>query len=378
MRKTRNSLESQRKLTSLSGQSRRFRCLAVNGQQKKWLTVLLATVSLFPLLSALGAAEAQAEKLKVVTTLPDLEWVVGFIGGDLVEVESLLSGAQDPHKIEPKPSLMAKLSDADLYVEIGLGLELWSGNLIEGARNANIQVGEKGHLYASDGITLLEKPAVATRESGDMHPYGNPHIWLDPLNMLTVGDNVYGALVALDSANTETYDANKKVYEAALYEAMFGPELVKLLGGDVLVRMERKGELLSFLEKKEYKGAPLLEKLGGWMGKAQPLVGKEVVFYHQSWIYFIDRFGLVASAYVEEKPGVAPSAAQKERLVDLIHSKSIPVIAMTSYYDDSIPAKLAKETGATLVFIPNSIGGTKEATDYFKTIDAIIDALVAH
>src|SRR5690348_11694179 len=127
--------------------------------------------------------QANAKTIKVVTTLPDLKSITEMIGGDKVSVTSIATGYQNPHFVDPKPSYIISLSNADMFVTIGLDLEIgWSPQLLASSRNSKIQKGSSGYVDASENIPLLQVPSSVNRAAGDIHIYGNPHFWLDPMN----------------------------------------------------------------------------------------------------------------------------------------------------------------------------------------------------
>src|SRR5512140_553364 len=171
-------------------------------------------------LTLAGPAEA-AKKVRVVTTLADLASLAETVGGDRVEAMSLAKGYQDPHFVEPKPSFILKLHDADLLVVAGLELEIgYLPPLLDQARNEAVRPGGKGYLDASTGCEILERPTEkVTRAMGDVHPYGNPHYWLDPQNGRVIARAIAGRLALLDPAGAETYRKNLQAFEARLTEA---------------------------------------------------------------------------------------------------------------------------------------------------------------
>src|SRR5262249_36568494 len=154
------------------------------------------------LLGLLALPAAAGAKLNVMTTTSDLAAITQAIGGDLVEVQSLAKGRQDPHFIDAKPSYMLEAHKADLFIRIGLEMEIgYEPLILEGARNANILVNAPGHLDASEGIPLLEVPGVdIDRSMGDVHPKGNPHYWLDPANGAIIAETIAARLSELDAA----------------------------------------------------------------------------------------------------------------------------------------------------------------------------------
>jgi zinc/manganese transport system substrate-binding protein len=305
----------------------------------------------------------------VVATLPWLGSVTKEVAPD-AEITVLARGFEDPHFLTPTPALMAKVGKADLYVENGMQLELWSERLLDGAGNPDIRPGSSGYVRATDGVPRLEVPTDLTRAKGDLHPDGNPHVWLDPLNAAIAADNIAAGLGRVDPEHAADYTARAKAFRAKVHERLFGAELVKFMGGDLLERMARQGKLVSFLESKG-----MTDKLGGWMKEAQGLNGKPVVFYHQSWAYFVSRFGLVVVGYVEDKPGIQPSAGHRDELAAAMKAKGCKLIAVNTYYDDRLAKVVADQVGATVVTVPGDVGGVPEATDYFALIDTLIAAM---
>ncbi len=278
------------------------------------------------------------EKIQVLTTTSDLKSIAEFIGGDKVKVDSLAKGCQDPHFVEAKPSFMMKAKNADLFIRVGLELEIgYEELIIDGSRNPKIRIGQPGHLDASEGVLLLEVPTTTKidRSMGDVHPMGNPHYWLDPLNAKIIAYNITKRLCEISPQN----------------EAYF------------------KQNLAEFNKKIDAK---MIE----WQGKLKPFNGQKIAIYHRSWPYFANRFGLVVACELEPKPGIPPSPGHLKEVIDVIKQENIKVILMEVFYDEK-PAKFVSEqAGAKVVIVPNSVGGTKEAKDYFSLMDTIVDKLV--
>jgi zinc/manganese transport system substrate-binding protein len=280
--------------------------------------------------------------VKVVSSIQDFASIADSVGGKRVETFSLSRGYQDPHFVEPKPSFILKLSRADLLIVAGLELEVgYLPPLLDQSRNAKIRPGSPGYLDASVGCDILERPtAVVTRAMGDVHPFGNPHYWLDPSNGRVIARAIAAKLTALDPAGAAEYQRNLAAFEATLAAA----------------------------EKK-------------WEGMLEPYKGTELVTYHNSWPNFLKRFGLKAAGYVEPKPGVPPSPSHTVELINLMIARKIPVILMEPYFDERTPRSVATKTGAALLkFIP-SVGGVPEARDYVALFEydvkLLADALAA-
>lgn len=307
--------------------------------------------------------------LEVVCTLPWLGDITHRVA-PAAQITTLARGNEDPHYLSPTPALMAKVAKADLYVENGMNLELWSERLLDSAGNPKIRPGQPGYVRATDGVTRLEVPTDLTRARGDLHPEGNPHVWTDPLNAPIAADNIAAGLARVDPANAATYQQNAKAFRQKIYEAMYGADLVAFMGGDLLARLDQQGKLDEFLAQKG-----LTARLGGWKKQAAGLKGKPLVFYHQSWPYFIKRFGVDAVAFIEDRPGIAPTAAHRDELIGVVKSRGVKVIEVTSYYDSKIATLLAQQTGARVAIVAGDVGGTPAATDYFAYISSIITAL---
>lgn len=330
--------------------------------------------------AALGLLAAAAEaRVQVVTTLPDYAWVASEIGGDLVSAEAICRGDQDAHFVRPKPSFQMRLRDADLFVTTGLDLELWVPTLLDAAGNRQVLEGRPGYVAAWTGIDLLEKPATVSRSEGDVHIYGNPHIHTDPLNMVLISRNILAGLEKVDPANAEVYRARQAALEDRLHRRLFGDELVDLLGGDTLARLARSGKLWTFLEDKEYprgSGRKLASRLGGWLGQAAPLRGRQLIGYHKNWIYLGQRFGLEIAGYVEPKPGIPPTPRHVESIIEMIRDRGIEVILAANYFDPAKPQAIADRTGARVVTVPLYSGGEPGIAGYEQLVDAWIGRLV--
>lgn len=322
------------------------------------------------LLILLVAAPAAAQ-VRVVTTTSDLAWATEQVGVEFVSVRSLAAPNEDPHYVSPTPSLMALVGDADLFVEIGLNLEIWTERLLDGAGNPNVRPGGAGYVLASAGITTKERPATLSRSQGDLHPDGNPHVWLDPLNMKIILGNVAEGLARVDPANAETYRANAAAVQSRIDVAMYGEELLAMLGAPLLDRLAASKQLDGYLDK-EIGGATLRSRAGGWLADADALRGRKIVCYHRNWVYFADRFGLDIAEYIEAKPGIPPSAAHRGRVIELIKAEGIASVVVTNYYDDRIPKAIGEASGARVAVVPMMTGGVPEAADWFGLIDLLI------
>lgn len=278
-----------------------------------------------------------AKEIFVVTTTEDLADLVKAVGGDKVKVVSLSYGYQDPHLVEPRPSMVVHLKKADMLVKIGMDLDIWVDSLVAASRNSKIVYGAKGYVDASVGIYRLEVPQGKVDASmGDIHIYGNPHYWLDPENAKIITKNILDGLCRVSPENAEYFVNSRNRY----------------------------------LEK-------LDKAIKTWQKKLEPYKGMKVVTYHNTWSYFVNRFGLEVIATVEPKPGIPPSPAHLNSLINLMKKEKPVMILHEVFYPKKTSEMVAKETQTRLVVLPTSVGGVKEVKDYISLFDYIVDSITS-
>jgi zinc/manganese transport system substrate-binding protein len=328
-----------------------------------------ALISLALVLTTLAGAAPAADKFKIVCTTTDLAAIAKAIAGGMAQVTSITTGKEDPHFIQAKPSYMIQARDADLWVRVGMGLEVgWEPPLLDGARNPRIREGAPGHLDASEKVLRLEVPNVQiTRAMGDVHPEGNPHYWLDPLNGRIVAGDIAQRLSKLDPAHAQTYQKNLKTFYHRLDDAMFGSALAHRIGGARLWAWQVKGELKGRLE-----ALGMLKDAGGWWAVMRPFKGRGIITFHKSWIYFCGRFGLRVLGELEPKPGVPPSGSHIQKIAGIIKANKVELILQEPFYPTKAAELLAAQTGVKVVVATNSVGGDSKATDYIALINLIV------
>jgi zinc/manganese transport system substrate-binding protein len=277
-------------------------------------------------------------KVRVVTTTTDLASIAKEVGGDKIDVESLGHGNQDPHFVDPKPSFMVKLQKANLLVVVGLDLEIgYIPPLIDGSRNPRIVKGAAGYVDASIGCEILDIPKVRIERSmGDIHIFGNPHYWLDPVNGKFIARNIAQGLGRVDPANASFYMTNAKRFAAKLDA-----------------------------------------KLNEWKKKLAPYKGYEIITYHAGWPNFARRFGFTIAEHVESKPGIPPSPTHTMAVINTIKEKRIKVIIVEPFHDRKAPDAIAAKTGAKVLVLPTSVGGAEGVDTYIGLFDYNIDQLAA-
>ena len=333
------------------------------------LTALCAWIAIF-------SAASSVAQVRVVTTLPAYAAIAQAIGGERVTASSISAGNEDAHFVKPKPSFALQLKRADLFVTTGLDLELWAPILVDKSGNRSIRDGQPGYVAASHGVPLLDAPVTASRSGGDVHIYGNPHIHTSPLNAKIIAANIAAGLLRIDPSGADHYQRGLHAFQRRVNNALYGEELVELLGAEVLDPLARQGRLLTFLAGRDYEGRPLIERLGGWLGRARTFSGTEIIAYHKNWIYFSELFGLEIAGYVERKPGIPPSARHVHALLATIQAREIPVLLAASYFHRQQIENIAERSGCRAVIV--NLGPMEiDADGYFKLVDDWISALEA-
>jgi zinc/manganese transport system substrate-binding protein len=317
-------------------------------------------------------AVAAPKKVSVVTTLNVLAGIARDIGGNRVTATALAKPNQDPHTLVAKPTFKVLAKNANLFVEIGLGLDIWGSAVTDASGNPNIGPGQKGRVVASEGIVTRELPSTLSKAWGDIHPYGNPHVWLDPANAKQIAANIAAGLTRVDPAGKATYDANLKAFSTKIDNALYGKALLDEYGSSKLERLSRRNELIDYLKKKK-----TYDKLGGWLKKAEPFRGLKILTYHKTWIYFTDRFGITIAGEIEEKPGIPPSQNYLATLIKKVNEEKIKVIFIDTIYPTKDGEFVASKTGAKIVASPIDLGGADGTGDYFSLMNTLLSRVAA-
>jgi zinc/manganese transport system substrate-binding protein len=295
----------------------------------KHLTIVIAAVLALLPLSAHAA-------LEILTCEPEWAALATELGGNLVSAESATTPQQDPHYIQARPSLIAKVRRAALVMCTGADLEVgWLPLLLRQAGNAAVQPGQPGYFGAADFVEMLDKPSSVDRSLGDVHPYGNPHVQTDPRNIGKVAAALVDRLASLDAANAATYRARYEDFAARWQAAV-----------------------------------------ARWSAAAEPLKGKAIVAHHKGWAYLENWLGLVEVGNLEPKPGLPPSAAHLAELLDQIKDKQVAVIIRSAYEDGKASEWLGGRTSIPYVVLPHTVGSTPGADDLFGMFDTIVKTLL--
>jgi zinc/manganese transport system substrate-binding protein len=297
---------------------------------RNWIVAILATVA------AAHAAPAAAA-FNVFACEPEWAALATELGGERISGFSATTGRQDPHQVQARPALIARLRNADLVVCTGAELEVgWLPVLLRQGSNPKVQPGQPGHFIATQQVRLLEVPTRLDRAEGDIHAAGNPHIQTDPRNLRTVAVALSARLVQLDPGG------------AAVYR-------------------QRTDDFL-----KRWDAA-----VARWTAAAAPLKGANVVVYHKNWSYLEAWLGLSEVAQIEPKPGVPPGPAHLAQLIQDVPARQVRLIIGTAYEDPRAAAFVAERARIPAVVLPFTVGGNDAASDLFKLFDDTIARLLA-
>src|SRR5438445_1388111 len=256
----------------------------------------------------LAVSATGADKLKVVTTIPDLADMTRQIGGDQVDVTSLATGVEDIHAVPMKPSFAVRLNRADAVVLLGLEAEhAFLPALLEAAVNPRIGRDAPGYIDCSVYVTPLEVPTRIDRALGDIHPMGNPHFNFDPV----LGKAMVRAIADGLSRN---YPEDAAIFRrnAAAYTETLDAWIAR------------------------------------WQREAAPLKGKTLVSYHPDMVYFAERFGMVPFGTIEIRPGVDPTPSHVADLIERMRRAHVDVVVRELRYPANLAETIARETGAKL------------------------------
>ena len=294
-------------------------------------------LSVAALIAACFSMAPASAALKVFACEPEWAALTQELGGKNVDVYAATTALQDPHQVQARPSLIARFRSADLAVCTGAELEIgWFPLLFQNGANPRIQPGKLGLFEAYNYVTMLEVPTHLDRSEGDIHPYGNPHLQTDPHNIARIAVALTKRLAELDRDNAADYTARGQDFQQRWTLA-----------------------------------------IAKWEAQAAPLKGVAALSQHKSWNYLYDWLGIHETGTLEPKPGIPPSAAHLEDLIDLQKRTPAKLIVYAAYQDSKAADFLAQKAGIPAVKLPFTVGATDDSGDLFKLFDATIARLLA-
>lgn len=267
-------------------------------------------------------------KLQVFACEPEWAALTRALGGDAVVVISATMYRQDPHHIQARPSLIARIRRADLLVCTGADLEIgWLPLLLRKSSNPRIQPGQAGYLMAAQQVSLLEKPQIIDRSMGDIHAAGNPHIQFDPDRIAVVARVLSKRLIQLDGAHQQQYEKAAQQFQ------------------------------------KQWN-----QLIQQWKQKVRVLQGKTYVAYHQGWAYLAKWLQLRRLAVLEPKPGIPPTAAHLSEVLARVKNNPPDVIIYASYQSNKAADWLARKTGKKAIAIPFSVPPGQTLAQWYEQV----------
>lgn len=283
-----------------------------------------------------GPVEAiSGRKLKIVATTTTFASLVQAIGGDRVEIKSVSLPKFNTHFFQPKFSDVRNVQKADLFVQAGLDHELWTDAILEAAGKPKLFKGAENNIQMSQGIRLLDVPeSNLSRAQGDVHIFGNPHIWMNPENARIMAENILDRLIAHNPENAAYYEQNAKTFLAKLDQ-----------------------------------------KIPEWKALAESVKGKEVVSYHKDIAYFADFMGFAVYRFYEPKPGIPPTPKDLISLQNYMKEKQIKAMIQPIYYSREATDALAERVGAKVYIICQNVGEIKGTEDYISLFDYNVKTL---
>ena len=314
----------------------------------------------------LAAGSLAAEPLRVCATVPELGSLAEEIGGPEVSVTVFTKGTENAHFTVPKPSFIKALNRCNAYVQMGLELEIgWAPALLQNARNAAVLPGGSGFIDASEAISAHGVPSgTIDRSMGDVHPGGNPHYLVDPINGLRVAALLRDRFSALRPDARERFVERYADFRQRLGTALVGEAVSSKYDFEKLALLGEHGRLVDFLDS---QGDTAL--LGGWLAALRPHAGTRVVTEHDGWSYFLERFALEVTAFLEPIPGVPPTTSHLGVVIERMRTEQIDVVLTTAYYDPRYARFVSEKTGAAVVPVAHQVGARPGTEDYLSMTD---------
>lgn len=289
------------------------------------------------LLAAVTANTATAAPLNVFACEPEWASLVTELGGSKVKSFSATTALQDPHHVEARPSLIAKARRADLVVCTGADLEVgWLPLLLRQSGNKRIQRDQPGFFLAAELVERLEIPVKVDRSMGDIHALGNPHVFLDPLRLLQIAEQLSQRLSVIDAKNQSFYEDKFSEFSQRWNAA-----------------------------------------IQAWEDKALPLKGKQVFIQHRNWSYLFEWLGIEEVGDLEPKPGLPPTSSHLAKLLIKSKQAEADFIIIAQFQNPKGAKWLAKRSNMPLVALPFTVGGDAKSVDLFSLMDQTLDKLLA-
>lgn len=276
-----------------------------------------------------------AAAINVFACEPEWASLAKELGGERITSYTATTAFQDPHHIEARPSLIAKIRRANLVVCSGAELEGgWLPVLLRQAANTNIMPGKAGYFEAAAQVERLDIPENTDRSLGDVHASGNPHVHLDPRRIQIIAQALFNRLSVIDSQGSDYYQQRFNDFSQRWQQA-----------------------------------------IQQWQVQARELKGQRVVVHHRDWVYLFDWLGIEIAGALEPKPGLPASLGHISSLTKILTTEPAKMIVHTPYQNTRAAKRLSKISNMPVVELPYSIGGTEQVNDLFDLFTVTIEKL---
>ena len=312
----------------------------------------------------------------VIVSTTDLMGIVEAIAGDSVELHCFGKGNQDPHALDILPSFVRDMNEADLWIQVGNDIEAaWYPDLMANVKNTKIIEGSEGYIDTSELVMPLEGAVgnvSGVGHSSGLHPSGNPHYLLDPIEGIRAAKLVADRLSAILPEQKDKFQQNFENFRKRLADALIGSELAERHDIIKIADLYQSGDLNDFLSQQGGETS-----LGGWLGKLEKHRGTPIVGDHDLWPYFSRRVGFSVVGYFEPEPGVTPTTKHLRILIDQMKAESVPIIFSAPYFDEKHARFVSENTEARVLPMCHQTKARPNTETYFNMIRHNMETVIA-
>ena len=316
-----------------------------------------------------------ADTPSVIVSTTDLMGIVEAVAGDLVKLHCFGKGNQDPHELAILPSYVREMNDADLWIQVGNDIEAaWYPDLMANVTNTNIVEGADGFLDTSHSILKLEGSVgnvLGVGHASGLHPSGNPHYFLDPIEGIRAAKLVADKLSKIMPAQKDQLQQNYEKFRTDLAKALIGAELAERHDVVEIADLYLEDKLKDFLSKQSHG-----IKLGGWLGELADHRGTPIVGDHDLWPYFSRRVGFSVVGYFEPEPGVSPTTKHLQILINQMKADSVKLIFSAPYFDEKHGRFVSEKTGAQILPMCHQTKARPNTDSYFDMVRHNMETLI--
>lgn len=325
---------------------------------------LITILTFLAFLPPISPIQAENTKLRICATTPDLASILNHLSADAFDITIFANGEEDAHFVQPKPSYIKLLYETDIIVFNGLELETgWLPPLLERSRNSRIIPGSLGYIDASKAIAAMDVPTIPVdRSMGDVHPQGNPHYMLDPLNGLAVAQLLKQRISEIKPALTASLEKNYEQFKKEITKKLYGTEI----SDETVISQILHGETETEELLKSHKITITSDSWQGQLSSTQPLL---FIADHDMWPYMARRFSFEVSSFLEPRPGITPTSSHLQTLVELCKNKPISGLIIGAYYDPRHADFMHRSSNIPVIRLAHQVGALPGTNDYLQMFD---------